>query len=98
MSSDAVVLKGRVRPDGSLELGDKVPLAAGDVQVTVRPLSESPQPERFWLMMESIWADLRAQGRTARTKEEIDAEIRALPEDEVEATERLQEELRRQRQ
>jgi hypothetical protein len=52
-------------------------------------------------MMESLWADLRADGRTPRTAAEIDAEIDALrneAEEEMQAVERLQEESRRARE
>ncbi len=101
MNTTPVVLKGRIQPDGTLEVTEKVDLPAGPVHVTVQPVAEPVQPDRFWKMMESIWADLRASGRTPRTEEEIDAEIDALrneAEEEMEAVERLQEECRRARQ
>jgi hypothetical protein len=101
MNTTAVVLEGRVQPDGTLEVTQKVNLPAGPVQVTVQPLAEPVQPDRFWKMMESIWSDLRAGGRTPRTQEEIDAEIDALrneAEEEMQAVERLQEECRRARE
>jgi hypothetical protein len=101
MNSTAVVVEGRVQPDGRLEVAQKVNLPPGPVQVTVRPVAEPVQPDRFWRMMESIWADLRASGRTLRTQEEIDAEIDALRDEaeaEMQAVERLQEECRRVRQ
>ena len=69
--------------------------------MTVRPVAEPVQPDRFWKMMESIWADLRSSGRLPRTKEEIDAEIDALRSEaaeEMQAVERLQEECRRARE
>jgi hypothetical protein len=69
----------------------KVDLPAGRVQVTVKRVAEPVQPDRFWAMMESIWAAQRASGRIARTREEIDAEIEALrneSEDEMQAVER----------
>jgi len=100
MNVAAVVVEGRVQRDGRLEVTQKVKLPAGPVQVTVRPVSEPAQPARFWKMMESIWADLRASGRTPRTREEIDAEVDALrgeAEEEMQALERLQEECRRAR-
>jgi hypothetical protein len=87
-----------VQPDGTLEVTEKVKLPAGRVQVTVQRLAEPVQPDRFWKMMESIWADLRADGRSPRTSEEIDAEIDALrneAEEEMQAVEGLQEECRR---
>ena len=101
MDTTAVVVEGRVQPDGRLEVSQKVKLPPGPVQVTVRPVAEPVQPDRFWKMMESIWADLRTSGRPPRTQEEIDAEIDALRSEaaeEMQAVERLQEECRRARE
>ena len=75
MNTTAVVIEGRVQPDGRLEVTQKVKLPRGPVQVTIGPVAEPVQPDRFWKMMESIWADHRAGGRVPRTQEEIDAEI-----------------------
>ena len=64
-------------------------------------MTEPTRPDRFWEMMESLWADLRTGGRTPRIREEIDAEIDALrneAEEEMQAVERLQEECRRARE
>lgn len=36
-----------------------------------------PSVDPFWDRMEEIWADQRARGHVPRTREEIDAEIRA---------------------
>src|ERR1035441_3527367 len=101
MNPAAVVVEGRGQPDGTLEVTEKVNLPAGPVHVTVQPVAEPVQPDRFWKMMESIWADLRASGRIPRTREEIDAEIEALrdeAEEEMQAVERLQEGCRRARE
>jgi hypothetical protein len=101
MNTTAVVVEGRVQPDGRLEVSQKVKLPPGPVQVTVRPVAEPVQPDRFWKMMESIWADQRTSGRVPRTQEEIDAEIVALrseAEEEMQAVERLQDECRRARE
>lgn len=100
MSAATVNVEGVVEADGTLEVPDKLNLPAGRVQVTVRSVTEPTQPDRFWKMVESIWADLRTSGRTPRTQEEIDAEIDALrneAEEEMQAVERLQEECRRAR-
>ena len=101
MNTATTIVEGIVKPDGTLEVPHKLNLPAGPVQVTVRSVPSPTQPERFWKMMESIWADLRATGRKPRTREEIDAEIDALrseAEEEMEAVERLQEECRRARE
>ena len=96
MSAMGIVVEGRVRPDGTLEVAEKVNLPAGPVHVIVQPVDQLVQPDRFWKMMESIWADQRANGRPPRTGEEIDAEIASIrdeAEEEMQAVERLQEEL-----
>ena len=101
MSAATVIVEGVVRPDGTLELPGKLDLPAGRVQVTVQSVTESTQPDRFWKMMESLWADLRTVGRTPRTRQEIDAEIDALrneAEEEMQAVERLQDDCRRARE
>jgi hypothetical protein len=101
MNTSAVVVEGTVQPDGTLEVTQKVDLPAGPVHVTVQPLTERVQPDRFWTMMDSIWAAQLASGRITRTTEEIDTEIAALrndSEEEMQAIERLQEECRRARE
>ena len=101
MSVAPVIVEGVVKPDGTLEVPQKLALPAGRVQVTVQSVTGPTQPDRFWKLMESIWADLRASGRTPRTQEEIDAEIDALrneADEEMQAVERLQEECRRARE
>ncbi len=77
MTPTAVVVEGTVQPDGTSEVTQKVDLPAGPVHVTVQPVAEPLQPERFWELMESIWVPQRASGRNRRTREEIDAEIAA---------------------
>ena len=101
MSAATLIVEGVVKPDGTLEVPEKLDLPAGRVQVTVRSMTEPTRPDRFWKMMESVWADLRTDGRTPRTREEIDAEVDALrneAEEEMQAVERLQEECRRARE
>jgi hypothetical protein len=101
MSGATLIVEGVVKPDGTLEVPQKLDFPAGRVLVTVRSLTEATQPDRFWKIMESLWADLRSGGRTPRTREEIDAEIDALgdeAEEEMQAVERLQEECRRARE
>lgn len=97
MNELPVTVQGTIGPDGRLELDQPLPLPVRPVQVTVQPLPTSSEPERFWKMMESIWADLRASGRQPRTREEIDAEVKALREEaeqEMQVIERLHETCR----
>jgi hypothetical protein len=101
MNTSAVVVEGTVQPDGTLEVTQKVNLPAGRVHVTVQSVTEPVQPDRFWTMMDSIWAAQLASGRITRTREEIDTEIAALhndSEEEMQAIELLQEECRRARE
>jgi hypothetical protein len=101
MNSSAVVVEGTVQPDGTLEVTQKVDLPAGPVHVMVQPVTEPVQPDRFWTMMESIWAAQLAGGRITRTREEIDTEIESLrneSEEEMQAIKRLEEECRRARE
>ena len=64
MNAAAVVVEGNVQPDGTLEVTQKVNLPAGRVHVTVQSIDEPVQPDRFWMMMESIWAAELVGGRT----------------------------------
>jgi hypothetical protein len=92
MNPTAVVVEGTVQPEGTLEVTQKVDLPAGPVHVTVQPVAEPVQPERFWEMMESIWAAQLASDRVRRTREEIDAEIDELrneSEEEMQAAENI---------
>jgi hypothetical protein len=101
MSAAPLIVEGIVKPDGTLEVPQKLDLPPGRVQVAVQPLTDPTRPDRFWRMMESLWADLGTGGRTPRTREQIDAEIDALrneAEEEMQAVERLQEECRRARE
>ncbi len=101
MSGSTLIVEGVVKPDGTLEVPQKLDLPAGPVQVTVRSMAGATQPDRFWKIMDSLWADLRTGGRTPRTREEIDADIDALrdeAEEEMRAVEHLQEECRRARE
>lgn len=98
MKAATVVVEGTVQSDGTLEVSQKVDLPAGRVHVTVQPVAEPVQPDRFWKMMESIWAAQLASGRAPRTREEIDAEIKATrdeSDEEMQAVARLQDDCRR---
>ncbi len=83
----AIVVQGTLEADGTLHLDQKPTLAPGRVRVTVEPLATESQAGRFWNMMNHIWADLRASGRTPRSREQIDAEIDDLRQ---EADDRMQ--------
>ena len=97
MSQEMIEVQGTVRPDGSLALDEKLGLPPGRVHVTVRTChdSDKPDPVRFGVLMERIWADQKARGHVPRSREEIDAEINQLrgeAEEEMQAVERLHDE------
>jgi hypothetical protein len=73
-----VTLQGTLKPDGTLELDQKPNLSPGRVRVIVEPVTEPTRPDRFWAMMEQIWADLKASGHVPRSVEQIEAERQAF--------------------
>jgi hypothetical protein len=97
MSATHVVVEGTIKPDGTLELDSKLELPPGRVQLIVQPLPELPKDDPFWQTMEGIWAAQKARGHVPRTKEQIDAEVRAMRDDaeaELQEVERLQADFR----
>jgi hypothetical protein len=101
MNLHEVVLEGTLKPDGTLELDQKPPLAAGRVTVVLRSVPELPEGDPFWQMMKTIWAGQQARGHVPLSVEEVEAERRQTR-DEWEARmreiERIQEESRRLRE
>jgi hypothetical protein len=100
MSTTAVTVEGIVKPDGTVEVAEKVNLPAGKVQVILVPLSELSPDDPFWQRMHKIWDGQRARGRVPRGVEEVESERQALRqemEDEIQEAIRLQEECRRAR-
>lgn len=75
MNTAEIRVQGSVRPDGSLQLDEKLQLPAGRVQVTVKPAIESPGPQRdWWDYLQRARAEIEASGAKFRTAEEIEAE------------------------
>jgi hypothetical protein len=75
---NTVVMQGIVRPDGTLELEEKIPLPAGRVTVTLQRVPYSQETDPFFAMLRDIW-DVRNQaGLVPRTREEIDAQIQGF--------------------
>jgi hypothetical protein len=101
MSAASVTVSGIVRPDGTLELADKLPLPAGKVQVTVQSVPELPREDPFFAMLEDIWAARAKAGLTPRSVEEMEAQRRQLRDqtaEEVQQAGQLQDECRRLRE
>jgi hypothetical protein len=99
MSQTAIIVQGVVKPDGTLELDEKLNVPAGRVQVVVQPLPDlSSDP--FWQTMEAIWARQAARGHVPRDEENVESQRRAIRqeiEEEIQEAMRIQEECRRSR-
>ncbi len=94
--STTEVLRGILKPDGSLELEAKPTLPAGPVRVTVESLPE--QTESVWTILERIWAARKARGAVPRTREQIDADVEAIRrewDERDEEIQQLREDIRR---
>ena len=81
MSAGAVVIEGLVRPDGTLEVSEKLALPPGPVQVTVMPLPELPKDDPFWQRMQGIWEARRKAGLVPRTEQQVEQERRQAREE-----------------
>ncbi len=79
MATTIVETLGTVRPDGTLELDQKVTVPPGRVKVRVESV-EPPLPPQETLIEfgDRSRRELEAAGHKFRTKEEIDAEIEEL--------------------
>ena len=75
MATVHVIVRGTLKPDGSLELDSPPNLPAGPVEVVVRSLT-SPDPgnEDWWQYLQRIRAELEVAGGPSRTAEAIDRE------------------------
>jgi uncharacterized protein (UPF0335 family) len=73
------IIQGTLRPDGTLDLDEKPNLPAGRVQVVLQRIERPDRPRATLAeVFEEIRQDQQAWGFAGRSKEEIDAEIRAL--------------------
>jgi hypothetical protein len=75
MNETSNVLRGILHPDGTLELAERPTLPAGDVEVTIRPVTKVVPGENWLEYLMRIRAEREASGYPFRTKEEIDAEM-----------------------
>jgi hypothetical protein len=67
-----------IKPDGTLELDTKLPLAPGRVQLIVQLIPELPTDDPFWQMMKRIWAEQKARGHVPRSTDEVEAERKTM--------------------
>lgn len=78
MNEASNIVRGVLKPDGTLELDERPSLPAGRVEVTIRPLEKQGEAEDWWTYMQRARAELEAAGLGFRTKEEIDADMEDL--------------------
>jgi hypothetical protein len=99
MSTNTVVILGFVKPDGTLQLDEKVTLPPGRVSIAVEPIPYSQESDPFFQMLRRIW-EIREQHGVKPDAEASQAALRQLRDDvdeEVAELGRLQEECRRRR-
>ncbi len=96
MSQMMVEVQGTLTSEGTLVLDEKPSLPAGRVRVTVQPVVEPLfSQDDVISILQRIHAAQKARGYVSPSKEEIDAEIQAMRQEDEERTqgiERLQEE------
>jgi hypothetical protein len=100
MSRSVVTLEAVVRPDGTLDLGERIALPPGRVQVTIVPLPDLPPNDPFWQRMQALWAAQRGRGHVPRSEQEVEEErqtVRAEWEDRMRRIEQIQAEAARLR-
>jgi hypothetical protein len=90
MSVPAVTLEAVVKPDGSLELGQKLSLPPGRVLVTIVPMPELPPDDPFWQRMQALWAGQRARGHLPRSAEDVEEERQIMREEWEERMRRIE--------
>ena len=75
MNAKQALVHGTLHPDGTLQLDEPPPLAAGPVEVLIRTLPSGPDGvETWWAWLERAHAERVAQGQSCRSKEAIDAD------------------------
>jgi hypothetical protein len=95
VSSQPIVLHGHIRPDGTLQIDERLNLPPGPIQVTVEPCSEMHAGANTRSVLEQIRVRRQSRGAVARSKSEIDTEINTMRDEderrmrEIEAIDRL---------
>ncbi len=78
MSTQPIILHGQIRPDGTLQIEEKINLPPGPVNVTLETAAQIKPRESTRQVLKEIAERRQAIGRQPQTKEEIDAEIDAM--------------------
>ena len=87
MGVSVIEMGGTVRPDGTLALDAKVNLPAGRVRVTVQSMEMSSDAID---VLQHIHAEQAASGHIPRNREQIDAEIAAMRQEDEERMKQLE--------
>jgi hypothetical protein len=98
VTTTPVEVQGTLRPDGTLILDRRPDLPPGRVRITMQPLDDSTDVIE---VLRRIHAEQAASGHVPRSREEIDADIAAMrdeDEERMKGIERLHDECQRLRQ
>ena len=90
MNLQQVIVHGQIRPDGTLEVQEKVNLPPGPVSVTVQAAPAAPRKKTLQVL-EEIWSEREALGMTGRSKEAIDAEIDTMRDEDEDRMRQIEE-------
>jgi hypothetical protein len=76
MNAAQVLVRGTLKPDGTLELQETPSLPSGPVEVLIRAVpANGPPTETWWEFLQRGRTELLAQGEVFRSKDEINAEF-----------------------
>ena len=77
MIAQQIVLHGQIRSDGTLQVEEKIDLPPGPVSVTLQTVLSGHRKGTLQMLKE-IWAEQESLGMATRSKDEVDAEIDAM--------------------
>jgi hypothetical protein len=92
-----ITLQGTLKPDGTLELDQKVPMPEGRVLVTVQSVAVPEREDLFWQKLAGIWAARAGSSSTNALAAERPL-LRDGMDDEIQEAIQLQNDCRRNRQ
>lgn len=77
MNTQQIILHGQIQADGTLQIEEKVNLPPGPVSITIQTV-RAKEGKGTLQVLKEIWAERESLGIAGRSKEEIDAEINAM--------------------
>jgi hypothetical protein len=90
MSKAPYVAEGTLKPDGTIVL-DKTPdIASGRVRVIIEHLPYNPDDDPFMIGLRRIHKALQESGHVPRTKEQIDADLKEMDDEDEERSRRIE--------